>query len=67
MMSTATATKTDDKIRFDVVPAQAALGAEVRNFDLRTLDDASFSALHRLWPIICCSCFAIRSSPRRTW
>jgi taurine dioxygenase len=49
MMSTATATKTDDKIRFEVVPAQAALGAEVRDFDLRTLDDASFSALHKLW------------------
>ena len=35
--------------RFEVVPAQAALGAEVRGLDLKRLDDATFRALHRAW------------------
>ncbi|HSB47930.1 MAG TPA: TauD/TfdA family dioxygenase, partial [Burkholderiales bacterium] len=35
--------------RFEVMPAEAALGAEVRGLDLRTLDDATFAALHRAW------------------
>jgi taurine dioxygenase len=35
--------------RFDVVPADAALGAEVRGADLRRLDDATFGALHEAW------------------
>jgi alpha-ketoglutarate-dependent taurine dioxygenase len=34
---------------FQVVPAKAALGAEIRGLDLRTIDDATFAALHRAW------------------
>jgi taurine dioxygenase len=35
--------------RFDVVPTDAALGAEVRGLDLKRLDDATFAALHKAW------------------
>jgi len=35
--------------RFEVLPADAALGAEVRGLDLTTLDDATFAALHQAW------------------
>ena len=34
---------------FDIVPARAALGAEVRGVDLRQLDDATFARLHDSW------------------
>lgn len=34
---------------YEVVPIDAALGAEVRGLDLRDLDDATFSALHDAW------------------
>jgi taurine dioxygenase len=33
----------------EVIPTSAALGAEVRGVDLRRVDDASFSAIHRVW------------------
>src|SRR5690606_3127814 len=33
----------------EVVPANAALGAEVRGIDLSALDDATFNALHDAW------------------
>ena len=33
----------------DVIPTGAALGAEVRGVDLRALDDAAFTAIHRAW------------------
>jgi len=33
----------------DVVPTGAALGAEVRGVDLRTIDDATFAAIHQAW------------------
>jgi len=45
MMTTAQA----QRAGFQVVPAQAALGAEVRGLDLRELDDATFAQLHRAW------------------
>jgi len=32
-----------------VVPCAAALGAEVRDVDLKRIDDAAFSALHEAW------------------
>lgn len=48
-MSTATVTETTRDVRLNVVPANAALGAEIRDFDLRTLDDVSFKAIHKLW------------------
>ncbi len=34
---------------FQVVPAKAALGAEIRRVDLRTIDAATFAELHRSW------------------
>ena len=37
------------RIPFQVVPAKAALGAEVRGLDLKQLDDATFAQLHRAW------------------
>jgi taurine dioxygenase len=33
----------------DVVPTGAALGAEVRGVDLRSIDDATFAEIHRAW------------------
>jgi taurine dioxygenase len=33
----------------EVIPTGAALGAEVRNVDLRQIDAATFAALHRAW------------------
>ena len=35
--------------RIDVVPSDAALGAEVRGIDLKTLDDATFARIHQAW------------------
>src|SRR5688572_30066480 len=34
---------------FEVVPMPAALGAEVRNIDLKTLDAPTFARLHEAW------------------
>ena len=34
---------------FQVVPTKAALGAEIRGVDLRTIDDAAFAEIHRTW------------------
>jgi taurine dioxygenase len=34
---------------FEIVPMPAALGAEVRNIDLKTLDAAIFAGLHQAW------------------
>lgn len=34
---------------FTVVPAGAALGAEIRGVDLTRIDDATFKALHKIW------------------
>jgi len=34
---------------FDVIPTGAALGAEIRGIDLRTVDDVAFAAIHRAW------------------
>jgi alpha-ketoglutarate-dependent taurine dioxygenase len=41
--------RTRQQARFEVVPAQAALGAEIRGLDLKQLDDATFKDLHRAW------------------
>ena len=48
-MSTSVAQRTHPGTQFEVVPAQAALGAEIRGIDLAQLDDATFNALHDAW------------------
>lgn len=49
MSVTVSAQRSGQGARFQVVPADAALGAEVRGLDLRELDDAAFTALHQAW------------------
>ena len=44
-----TATVETGRQAYTVHPADAALGAEVRNIDLRRVDDATFRELHALW------------------
>src|SRR4051812_36625149 len=48
-MATTSAQRSGTAARFEVVPANAALGAEVRGLDLNTLDDSTFAALHEAW------------------
>ena len=40
---------TREAVRLEVRPNEAALGAEVRGVDLRTIDDAAFAAIHHAW------------------
>jgi len=49
MTATSSAQRSGQGARFQVVPADAALGAEVRGIDLKQLDDATFKALHEAW------------------
>ena len=49
MTATSLAQRSGQGARFQVVPADAALGAEVRGIDLKQLDDATFKALHETW------------------
>jgi taurine dioxygenase len=49
MTATSLADRSGQRARFEVVPTQAALGAEVRGLDLRQLDDSTFKELHRAW------------------
>ena len=44
-----TATAKPAHTRCEVVPATAALGAEIRGVDLARLDDDTFGSLHRAW------------------
>lgn len=48
-MNPATAAGAVQPGALDVVPAQAALGAEVRGVDLTKIDDAMFDRLHDIW------------------
>lgn len=48
-MSTAIATGAQERIQISVVPAQAALGAEVQDVDLTKIDDATFRMIHEQW------------------
>jgi len=43
------AERSGQRARFQVVPTKAALGAEVRGLDLKTLDEATFKELYRAW------------------
>ena len=49
MTATSLAGRSGQKTQFQVVPTQAALGAEIRGVDLKQLDDATFKALHKTW------------------
>ena len=49
MTATSLAGRSGQKTQFQVVPTQAALGAEIRGMDLKQLDDATFKALHKTW------------------
>ena len=46
---TATALMKNNVLEFEVVPMQAALGAEVHGLDLKLLNDATFKPLHEAW------------------
>src|SRR5262245_1289110 len=48
-MTTISTAKRDKAAPFKIVPAPAPLGAEVEGIDLKTLDDATFKALHTAW------------------
>lgn len=48
-MSTAIAAGAQERIQISVVPAQAALGAEVQGVDLTKIDDATFRMIHEQW------------------
>lgn len=47
--TTSLAGRSGQRARFEIAPAPAALGAEIRGIDLRQLDDATFETLHRAW------------------
>lgn len=49
MTATSLAQRNGQRMQFEVVPIEAALGAEVRGLDLKQLDDATFKALHEAW------------------
>src|SRR6188474_1609430 len=49
MTPTSQAHRSRADTQFDVVPVDAALGAEVRNIDLRAIDDSAFDQLHAAW------------------
>ncbi len=49
MTATSLADRSGQRAQFQVVPMKAALGAEIRGFDLKQLDDATFKALHKAW------------------
>ena len=49
MADTSLAQKNAPGAQFDVVPCKAALGAEIRGFDINALDDASFKRIHDVW------------------
>ena len=46
---TATALTQNNVLDFEIVPLQAALGAEVRGLNLRQLNDAAFKRVHEAW------------------
>src|SRR3954465_2420570 len=49
MMAMSAAHRAGAHAQFQVVPIDAALGAEIRGIDLTKLDDAAFKALHDAW------------------
>src|SRR5258706_3609514 len=49
MTDTSLAQRSPQRAQFEVVPCKAALGAEIRNFDITALDDATFEQIHDAW------------------
>jgi taurine dioxygenase len=49
MTDTSLAQRSSQRAQFEVVPCKAALGAEIRNFDITSLDDATFKQVHDAW------------------
>jgi taurine dioxygenase len=49
MMTSTSAEQSQTRIQLQVVPAEAALGAEVRGIDLTRIDDRTFDAIHDAW------------------
>jgi taurine dioxygenase len=49
MTATSLTQRSRQRPPLEVVPLVAALGAEVRGLDLKTLDDATFAAVHEAW------------------
>ena len=49
MTDTSLAQRKPQRAQFQVVPTPAALGAEIRDFDITTLDDATFKQIHDAW------------------
>ena len=49
MTDTSLAQRSAQRAQFEVVPTPAALGAEIRNFDITALDDATFKQIHDAW------------------
>ena len=47
--TTATSATSATTEPFEVVPCKAALGAEIRGIDLKTISDATFKAVHAVW------------------
>jgi taurine dioxygenase len=48
-MATTLAQRTDISKSLEIVPMDAALGAEIRGVDLKALDDATFGRIHAAW------------------
>jgi taurine dioxygenase len=49
MASSATRERIQRPADFEIVPAPAAMGAEIRGIDLKSIDESTFSALHEVW------------------
>jgi taurine dioxygenase len=48
-MATTLAQRADKSGSLEIVPLDAALGAEIRGVDLKALDDATFARIHAAW------------------
>src|SRR5688572_17909090 len=48
-MATTLAQRTDKSASLEIVPMDAALGAEIRGVDLKTLDDETYAKIHDAW------------------
>ena len=49
MTDASLAQRSPQRAQFEVVPTPAALGAEIRDFDITTLSDATFRQVHDAW------------------